>query len=82
MTLKQIPKQVQVKPNNKIKEVDFHTTKKMTLYNSINNVKTTAVIFDNHIQFFLDVLILDKESFLIYFPSFQQQLLSTIYFSI
>ncbi len=34
----------------------------MTLYNSINNVKTTTVIFDNHIQFFLDVPILDKES--------------------
>ena len=62
VTLKQITKQVQVKPNNKIKEVDFYTTKKMTLDNSINNVKTTAVIFDNHIQFFFDVPILDKES--------------------
>ena len=41
---------------------DFHSNKKITLDNNINNVKTTAVIFENHIRFFFEVPVLDKEN--------------------
>ena len=45
--------------------LDFH--EKYSLDTNINNVRTTAVIFENSIRFFFDIPILDKEASFIFF---------------
>ncbi len=59
MSGKTSPYALSQKELNKI-ALDFH--EKYTLDTNINNVRTTAVIFENSIRFFFDIPILDKEA--------------------